>query len=354
VVAGVAGFRSVAVRENFFHILARHRVTYFSAVPTIYASLLQLPVPTMDLSHVKFCISGAAALPTDVMLRFQEVTGIRLLEGYGQTEATVGTCLTPFHALSKPGSIGRPLPYVKVRVVREDDGRLRTCEEDEIGELLTCGDHVTLGYLNSADETKLWLNDDTGTRWLKTGDLARIDRDGYVWLTGRSKELIIRGGHNIDPKMIEDAMRLHPAVVDAAAVGQPHPRLGEMPVVYVRTAAVEVTEDELLSHAKQSIPERAAWPSQVRIVPELPLTAIGKVFKPRLIEQERDFVFSQALADLRHRLISGRIETRADTLHGSLSVFTLSPKPGETAEFIRRHIEAFMAPFPVKYRIDIA
>jgi fatty-acyl-CoA synthase len=172
-------------------------------------------------------------------------------------------------------------------VILNASGRFeRMAGIDEIGVIAINGPNVFSGYLDPQHNTGLWIDID-GRRWLNTGDLGRRDANGYFWLAGRKKELIIRGGHNIDPKIIEDALQKHPAVAAVAAVGSPDAYAGELPVAYVQLKqGLAVTEAELVEHAARTIPEKAAVPKRVKISPSLPTTAVGKLFKPALVERE--------------------------------------------------------------------
>ena len=172
-------------------------------------------------------------------------------------------------------------------LILDDDNRyVRDAETDEIGVIAIRGPNVFAGYLDPAHNKGIWIERD-GETWLNTGDLGRQDADGYFWLTGRKKELIIRGGHNIDPKLIEDALQSHPAVALTAAIGSPDAHAGELPVAYVQLkAGASATEAELLEHAARSIPEKAAIPKRVKIATSLPTTAVGKLFKTALVERE--------------------------------------------------------------------
>jgi fatty-acyl-CoA synthase len=157
---------------------------------------------------------------------------------------------------------------------------------DEAGIIAINGPNVFSGYLDVRQNEDLWIEID-GERWLNTGDLGRQDHNGYFWLSGRKKELIIRSGHNIDPKIIEDALHKHPAVALAAAIGRPDAYAGEIPVVYVQLQpGAVVSEQEVLEFAARNIPERAAIPKHVKISPSLPMTAVGKIFKPALQQLE--------------------------------------------------------------------
>jgi len=182
--------------------------------------------------------------------------------------------------------------------ILDDAGRfVRKAKTNEIGSILIHGPNVFRGYLDSRHNAGLWVEIE-GAAWLNTGDLGRPDAEGYFWLTGRSKELIIRAGHNIDPRVIEEALLQHPNVQMAAAVARPDAHYGELPVAYVQLrAGTTVSEEALLEHARKHIGERAAWPKAIRFVDEMPQTAVGKLFKPALRRLEIRATLLQALCD---------------------------------------------------------
>ena len=192
-------------------------------------------------------------------------------------------------------------------MILDGDGHyLRDAEVDEIGNICLRGPTVFKGYLQASKNKDIWVDGD----WFNTGDLGRIDADGYIWLTGRSKDLIIRGGHNIDPQMIEEALHRHPAVAMAAAVGKPCLKAGELPVVYIQLKpGAQVSEAELLEHAAQHVPERAAVPKDVWLLDVIPVTAVGKTFKPALRLDAIRRVFED---ETRHLAPAPRIEVVAD------------------------------------------
>ena len=209
----------------------------------------------------------------------------RLLEGYGLTEATCASTWTR-PGEERPGSVGRALPGQQVKAVRiGDDGSWTDCAPGKAGVLAIGGPAVFAGYVTGHDATGPRVSSEGVVRdgWLNTGDLGRVDADGFVYLTGRVKDLIIRGGHNIDPKVIEDALLAHPAVAAAAAVGRPDQHSGEVPVAYVVPAGpARLDEADLLAWAAAAIDEHAARPKHVYQVDTIPLTAVGKPFKPAL------------------------------------------------------------------------
>ncbi len=288
VLATPEGYRSKTVIARFWEVVDRFRISTFSGVPTLYSALLETPIRNDDLSSLKFAICGAAPMPVALTRAFEAATGVKIIEGYGLTEGACVSSLNPPEGERFPGSIGLRIPYQRMAaVVLDARGRFeRMSEIDEIGVIAINGPNVFEGYLDPRHNTGLWIDID-GERWLNTGDFGRQDANGYFWLAGRKKELIIRGGHNIDPKIIEDALQKHPAVAVVAAVGSPDAYAGELPVAYVQLKpGVSVTEAELIEHAGRTIPEKAATPKRVKISPSLPMTAVGKLFKPALIERE--------------------------------------------------------------------
>ena len=274
------GLRNPAMVKGFWRLAALHRATRIGAVPTSIGAVLDVPLDGADISAVRAGFTGAASLPTALGQRFREATGCRLHEVYGMTEASG---LIAIHLLADEGgegSVGWALPYTQVVVCKlEANGRLGPpCAPHEIGVISVRGPHVSPGYRNPAHNVGVF---DGGV--LNSGDLGYTDEQGRLYIAGRAKDLIIRSGHNIDPLMIENAMATHPAVALAAAVGMPDAYAGELPVCFVALRpGASATEDELQDHARQTIGERPAWPKQIYIVPAIPLTSVGKIYKPQL------------------------------------------------------------------------
>ncbi len=284
VLAGPAGFRTDKVVENFFNMVEFYKISFFSAVPTAIGALQNVDSRKNDLSSLKFAISGAAPIPVETFKKFQQKTNIQLLEGYGLTEATCASSLTPRENEVKVGSIGMRLPFsqMKVAILDEKGGFLKEAKTNEIGIVVVAGAHVFPGYLSAKDNLGVWL-DIEGDRYFNTGDLGRCDDEDYFWLTGRKKELIIRGGHNIDPKSIEEPLAGIPGVELVAAIAKPDSYAGEVPVVYLTSNDKSMTVDFLMQQAKALIKERAAIPKSIHIIDEMPVTAVGKIFKPQLV-----------------------------------------------------------------------
>lgn len=291
-----SGYRGEGVFDNFWKLVARWRATFMITVPTAVAALMQRPVDA-DVSSLLSAISGSAPLSVELYRRFQAATGIEIAEGYGLTEATCLVSCNPPGGRKKVGSVGIPFPHTEVRILDCDaEGRvLHVCGTDETGEICVANPGVvTRGVYSEAARNRGLIADG---RFLRTGDLGRLDADGYLWITGRAKDLIIRGGHNIDPAMIEEALAGHPAVAVAAAIGQPDAFAGELPCAYVElVAGARATPEELMAHAEATVPERAAIPKHLEILPELPKTAVGKVFKPELRKRAIRRVYDARLA----------------------------------------------------------
>jgi fatty-acyl-CoA synthase len=281
---GPLGYRDPGLYPAFWRIVERYRVGAMSAVPTVYAVLGNIPIDA-DISSLTQPIVGAAPLPETVRRQFHAHTGVELCEGYGLTEGTCASARTAVGA-ARAGSVGQRMPYQQVKAVFIDPetGVWTDLPTGEPGVLAISGPTVFPGYLRRTSGGP--VADPSGKivdGWLDTGDLASVDADGYIYRAGRAKDLIIRGGHNIDPAGIEESLLEHPAVSAAAAVGRPDRHSGEVPVVYVALqAGAAVTAEELTAWAGERAPERSAAPKDVYILDEIPLTAVGKQYKPAL------------------------------------------------------------------------
>lgn len=341
VLAGPAGFRNPNLIRDFWKIVERFKVTTFSAVPTIYSALLNVPIAGTDVGSLRYGICGAAPMPIEVIRAFEQATGVTILEGYGLTEGTTASSFNPRDGERRIGSIGLRIPYQSVKPCIVDDAGayVRDCKPGEIGTILIKAETVFPGYLQAQHNKKLW----PAPGLLNTGDLGRIDEQGYLWLTGRAKDLIIRGGHNIDPSIIEETLHQHPAVALAAAIGKPDLRAGELPMAYVQLKpGHQATADELRDFAKTKIVERAAAPVEVVILDRIPVTAVGKIFKPDLRYHAIKAVCEASLADAR---IDASVSVGPDAIHGTLATLALA-NPGDTLE-----IDAVLGRYAFKYKV---
>ncbi|MFE0703160.1 long-chain fatty acid--CoA ligase [Streptomyces sp. NPDC058872] len=255
--------------------IARERATVFEGVPTMYAALLQHPSDA-DLSTLRMCISGGASLPVEILHGFERRFGCPVLEGFGMSETSPVVTFNHPDKPRKAGSIGTPIRDVAVRLLDEEG---RDVTPGEIGELAVRGPNVMKGYWNRPEETAATIPDG----WLRTGDLARADEDGYLYVVDRKKDMIIRGGYNVYPREIEEVLHEHPAVALAAVVGVPHPELGEqVAAVVVLRPAAQASGDELREYVKERV-AAYKYPRHVLLVDELPLGPSGKILKREIV-----------------------------------------------------------------------
>ena len=268
--------------DDVLKAIQRERPHLFPGVPTMYMAINHAPhLSRYNLRSLKGAISGAAPLPREVQARFEQLTGARLIEGYGLTEASPVTHCVPFAAEHRVGTIGVPVPSTEAAIFDQETGTRRLAP-GEVGELAVRGPQVMRGYWNRPDETAQVLRDG----WLFTGDLARVEPDGYFSIVDRKKDMIITGGMNVYPRDVEEPLYQHPKVKEAVAVGVPDPRWGEAVKVYLVLRDGETaTEQEILDycHARMA---RYKVPKYVEFRRELPKSLVGKVLRRQLIEEE--------------------------------------------------------------------
>jgi long-chain acyl-CoA synthetase len=263
--------------EHALRIIAGHRVTVFEGVPTMYVALLHQPGRAgYDTSALRMCISGGAALPVEVLRGFDEAFGVPVLEGYGLSETSPVASFNHPGRERKPGSIGTPIRDVRLRVVDEDDHEVPA---GDVGEIVISGPNVMKGYWQRPEATAEAIRDG----WFHTGDLARVDADGYFYIVDRKKDMIIRGGYNVYPREIEEVLYEHPAVAEAAVLGLPHAALGEEVIAAVALKpGAAVTAAELRDYVKSQV-AAYKYPRYVWIEASLPKGPTGKI-------QKRDIV----------------------------------------------------------------
>ncbi|MEM6373110.1 MAG: AMP-binding protein, partial [Pseudomonadota bacterium] len=286
------GYRGEGVMDNFWKLIERWKVSFIITVPTAISAKMQRPI-NADISSIKTAFSGSAPLPQELFKRFERATGVALIEGYGMTEATCVVSVNPVDGEKKIGSVGIGFPYTEFKIFKTTPDGPVEADTDEVGEICVSNPGVFAGHTyTEADKNADLFYDD----FLRTGDLGRVDADGYLWITGRAKDLIIRGGHNIDPAEIEEALLGHEAVAFAGAIGQPDMHAGEVPCAYVELVdGASVTPDELMAFCQTHVHERAAQPKHMTIMDELPKTAVGKVFKPDLRRDAITRIYNAAL-----------------------------------------------------------
>jgi long-chain acyl-CoA synthetase len=254
-------------------IIARDAVTIFEGVPTMYAAMLHLPdADPAQAATLRVCVSGGASLPVEILRGFEEKFGCMILEGYGLSETSPVASFNLPDRERKPGSIGVPIEGVQMRLI-DDAGQ--TVPAGEIGEIAIRGHNVMKGYWGKPEATAEAIKDG----WFRTGDMARVDEDGYYYIVDRKKDLIIRGGYNVYPREIEEVMHEHPAVAEVAVIGIPHPDLGEeVGAAVALKPGASATPDELRAFVKDKV-AAYKYPRQVWLVDALPKGPTGKILR---------------------------------------------------------------------------
>jgi long-chain acyl-CoA synthetase len=262
----------------------RTKPTLFPAVPTIYTAINGAPnLGKFDLSSIKFCISGGAPLPLEVKNRFEELTGCRLVEGYGLSETSPVATSNPINGVSKEGSIGLPVPGTRIQIHDLED-KDKALAVGEKGEVCIIGPQVMKGYWNRPEETAETLRDGR----MHTGDVGYMDEEGYTFLIDRLKDLILCSGYNVYPRVIEEAIYLHPAVNEVTVIGVDDEYRGQSPKAFVHLREGErLSEEELLKFLKDKI-SKIEMPSAIEFREELPKTMIGKLSKKELVAEEKE------------------------------------------------------------------
>ncbi len=289
------GFRNKQVVAEFWSIARHFRVTSVMSTPTTAQALLSAPGADSTGHRIEDFHVGGSTVPTELVRVFHERFGVWLRENWGMTEVH-GTMTGHPNDDREPriGSAGRALPFCRIAAVElgENNAVVRVCAPNERGSLLVGGISIGRGYLDDDLNAGLFVTGmPDGRRWVDSGDIGSVDEDGYVWVSNRAKDLIIRGGHNIDPREIEYALDRHPAVELVAAVGKPDATKGELPIAYVQLhVGASVEPGELMEFCREHVQERAATPVEVIVLDELPLTAVGKLAKPalRIMATERE------------------------------------------------------------------
>ena len=263
---------------ELMHTIEKYKPNLFMAVPAMYGAFI-MRQEHPDMSSIRACMSGSAPLPLAVQQKFEQLTGGKLVEGYGLTEASPVVCCNPIYRTVKNGSIGLPLPDTDIKVVDPQTGHEIT-KPGEIGELLVKGPQVMQGYWQQPEETALTLQNG----WLHTGDLVQLDEDGYVYVADRLKDMIISGGEKIYPREVEELLFKHPAIKEAAVVGVAHSLRGEVPkAIVVLKEGCAATEKEIKQFCAQHLTKYKV-PHDVQFVEALPRNSVGKILKRAIKE----------------------------------------------------------------------
>jgi fatty-acyl-CoA synthase len=350
VVLSPAGWRNPNAVRYVWQLVQRYRPQIFGGVPTVLAAALNVPRGDADVSSIRWCSGGGSAIPVAVANEYVKQFKVPVLEVYGMTETA------SVHLMSYPdrpvrlGSVGHPAPYSRVRVVQLDaNGRFeRDCAVNEIGTVAMQGPGVFSGYLSDSHNRTAFVE----PGWVNSGDLGRLDEEGYLWITGRAKDLIIRGAHNIDPIVIEEILFRHPAVALAAVVGEPDAYAGELPVAYVQLKPQTPADPaELLAYIAERTPERAANPVQVYLIDAIPLTAVGKVFKPQLRWDAARRKVARMLADLQEPGLDIAVAVAPHPVHGSLITVRLPGWPESQRAVIEREVHKRLDPLATRHEV---
>jgi fatty-acyl-CoA synthase len=345
VIPSMHGARDKTYIANYWRYIEKFGITQISGVPTTLAVLAKNPPTTENISTLRsYFATGSTAIAPSIQERVFQITGARTLQSYGLTENTSHATLDPRDGELRTGCSGFRVPYVRVRICQMDEkGQIvRDCATDEIGMVVLGGPGIAGGYLDPSQNEGVFLPDG----WLVTGDLGSLDSDGYIRISGRKKDLIIRGGHNIEPRVIEEALLHCPAVALAAAVGKPDAHAGELPVAYVQLhPGAQATEAELLQVAAAHIPERPAVPKEIIVLEQIPLTAVGKPQKHLLQVDAARRTFESALSG-----VQGDWTLDVGIEGGGLMVSVSVPATQANA---RRQVEQILSTFAVRHRVNV-
>jgi fatty-acyl-CoA synthase len=346
--------RNREVVANYWRLVAKHRPTVLSAVPTVLAALANVPLAGADISSIRYCRTGAASLAPELAARFEKLFGVHVHESFGMTETAGISTITPPGVVGPAGCVGFPVPYAKLRIVALDEtggASDRDVAAGEPGLVLFKSPNVFSGFLDPADNVGVFTRDG----WLVTGDLGWLDADGRLNLAGRSKDLIIRSGHNLDPKVIEDALSGHPAVQLCAAVGAPDAYAGELPVLFATLVpGASVSAAELLAFCSERVDEAPAKPRSITIIDKMPTTNVGKIYKPELRLLAAKAVVADIISTMCREAgvgASAQPEVHVDVQQNIVIVALDVETLGQQADALRDKVRGALAPLPCKVEI---
>jgi fatty-acyl-CoA synthase len=353
IIPTTALLRNKEVLANYWRLVEKYRPTSLSAVPTVLAALANVPLDGADISSIRYCRTGAAVLSPELAARFERLFGLHVHESLGMTEMAGISTITPPGVIGPAGCVGFPLPYTQLRIVALDqDGNAtdRDLPAGEQGMVLFKSPNLFSGFVDPADNAKVF----TADGWLATGDLGWMDDEGRLNLSGRSKDLIIRSGHNIDPKVIEDALSAHFAVELCAAVGAPDAYAGELPVVFATLVpGASASEAELLEFTAGRVDEAPAKPKSVIVIEKMPMTNVGKIYKPELRSMAARKVAATMVDDACAALgvdAAARPQVQADG-ESALKVVVDAAAVGAQAKALQSQLEQALGRLPFKAQV---
>lgn len=353
IIPTTALLRNKEVITNYWRLVEKYRPTSLSAVPTVLAALANVPLAGADISSIRYCRTGAAVLAPELAARFKRLFGLHVHESLGMTEMAGISTITPPGVEGPAGCVGFRLPYSQLRIVALDEhgnASDRDLPAGEQGMVLFKSPNLFSGFLDPADNAKAF----TADGWLATGDLGWIDDQGRLNLSGRSKDLIIRSGHNIDPKVIEDALGAHPAVQLCAAVGAPDAYAGELPVVFATLVpGASASEAELLAFTAGRVDEAPARPKSVIVIEHMPMTNVGKIYKPELRSLAARKVAEALVNEACTTLGLGaavRPQVQADG-ESALKVIVDAAAIGAQAQPLQAQLQQVLGRLPVKLQV---
>jgi fatty-acyl-CoA synthase len=353
------GFRNQGVVRNFWNIARHYRMTSVLATPTTAAAILAVEGTTSEGNCLSDFHCGGSTVPLELMRAFHRRFGVWLRENWGMTELHGTTTGHPNDGKEPHvGSVGCSLPFYRTKAVIVDEANafVSECAPGERGVLVIGGPSITPGYADSRLDDAFFITGmPDGKVWANTGDLGAVDESGYVWVFGRAKDLIIRGGHNIDPRMIEEVLMQHPAIQLAAAVGKPDALKGELPIAYVQLKeGAKVSISDLFEFCRGRIQERASLPVEIFIIDAIPQTAVGKISKPALRMDAMQRVVSSVAAKVIGN--EGRFDAMIDQSGRRPSaILTINIGGGAAnADLIRASLQEALAGYEFATRIELA
>jgi len=350
VIPSPIGARDRRFVDHYWRFVERFGVTLFTGVPTTLSLLAKLPLDGADVRSLKrHATTGSQPMPVEIPKQLEAKLGVRVGLTYGATEFCTGLTQPPRDGDPRLGSTGIRLPYAAVKAVKLGPAGAveRDCGIDEIGVVIGTSPGRTPGYADAGDNAGLF----TADGWIITGDLGRVDDEGYLWITGRVKDLIIRGGHNIDPSLIEEVLARHPAVLHAAAVGKPDAYAGELPVGYVQLApGAAASADAIKEFARLHIAERAAAPSEIFIVAAMPLTDVHKPAKVALRNDAARRAFQRLLDEIAPPDATIVVSVAPDEARGTLATIAVNASVAARAH-LQAKIDSVMKGFSIPYVI---